>query len=357
MKNGNLYQLAALLMTLVLLSAISFAQSDKKEIKKKKTMMITMTVDEDGETTKIDTIVFGMPDVDIDEIMKDIDIQMDINEDRLKEIHMKVDAEMEEFGKTFEFEMEDHSKELEKAMEELKNELKNLDMEEAVQERIQKAMIKLEEAGKLSRTHMNRFIIDEDHPVFFGNDGKYEVIVDEDGENVETKVIWLEKDGHADKNKAKEIKVWVDSVGEEKVIVKSDGAVSGDFFINGDDEENIIIDLENADMAMFSSAKDKDIDKAIAAGLPVDKDNMMEEMNVFIEVKDGEAPIIKLNTVSKGKMKATAYDDNFKKIKKLKLTKEDDKSVLNLDTDFLKDSEVKYIFLEQDGKTDLMRIM
>lgn len=360
MKNGNLYKLAALLMAMVLLSAISFAQENKKdkEIKKKKTMYITMTVDEDGETTKVDTIVFGSPEIDIDEIMKDIDIQMEVNHEKMKEIHMQVEAEMDELSNTFSFEFEEHKDELKKAMEELKIELNNLDMEEEVEMRIQEAMEKLEKAGKLSQTHMKRFIIDESHPVFFGEDGKYEVITNEDGENIETKVIWTHTD---DENKPKELKVWVDADGEEKIIIKSDGKVTEKenmFIIKSDDSDGkkVIIDMEGTDMAMFSPTKEKDIEKAIAAGLPLDQDKMFEDMDISIEIKDDEDPIIKIKTEVDGKLKATVYDQDFKKVKKLKVTEEDDKNAIHLDVKELKDSEAAYILLEQGGKTDLMRI-
>lgn len=360
MKNGNLYKLAAILMATVLMSAISFAQSNKKEVKKQKTVMITMTVDEDGETTKVDSIVFESPDIDFDEIMKDVDIQLDISKDKLKEIRMEIEAEMDELSKTYRFEFEDQKDEHNEAMEELRNELKNIDMEKEVQERIQNAMDRLEEAGKASRTHMKRFFIDEAHPVFMDKDGKYEVIVEEDGDEVKTEVIWIDEDGNVNKESSKELKVWVDTDSDEKIIIKSDGKVieKENVFVikkSEEDGENVVIDIEGSDLAMFTPSKEKDLDKAIAAGLPIDKENMFEEVDLYIEIKDDKDPIIKIKTDAEGKLKATAYDADFNKLKKLKVTEEDGRSVIQLSEE-LKDSKAAFILLEQGGKTDLMKV-
>lgn len=364
MKNGNLYKLAAFLMVFILLSAIGFAQTNKKEkeIKKKKTMMITMTVDEDGKTTKVDSIVFESPDVDMDEILKDIDIEMDITGEKMKEIHMQIEAEMDEAAKSFRFEFDEQSEELENAMEELQKELESLNLEEETQKRIQEAMNKLEEAGKHNSYRMERFFTDESHPIFFSKDGNIEVIVDENGDSIKTEVIWVDESDHVIKGGSKDVKVWVDSDGKEKVIIKSGGDVvekENVFIIKSKDgdEKSVIIDIDSdTEMAMFSSSKEKDIENAIKAGLPIDKDKMIEELNIFVEIKDEQAPIIKLKTNSDSKLKATAYDKDFKKLKKVKVVEEDGYSIVKLDTDYIKNSDVAFLLLEQDGKTDLMRI-
>lgn len=360
MKNGNINKLAALLMAMFLMSAISFAQSDKKEDEKQKTIMITMTVDEDGETTKVDSIVFESPDIDIDEIMKDVGVQLDISKEKMKEISEEIEAEIEAFSKTYSFEIEDQKDELDEAMEELKNELQNLDMEKEVQERIQNAMDRIEEAGKESRTQMKRFIIDDDHPVFMDKDGKYEVIVEEDGDEVKTEVIWIDEEGNVRKESSKEVKVLEDSDSDGRMIIKSGGKEidKENVFVvkkSGDDDENIVIDIEDSDMAMITSSTEKDLDKAIDAGLPINKEKMFEEMDLSIEIKDDQDPLIKIKTEVKGKLKATAYDADFNKLKKLKVTEEDGKSVLQLN-DELKESKAAYILLEQGDKTDLMKI-
>lgn len=360
MKNGNINKLAALLMAMFLMSAISFAQSDKKEDEKQKTIMITMTVDEDGETTKVDSIVFESPDIDIDEIMKDVGDQLDISKEKMKEISEEIEAEIEAFSKTYSFEIEDQKDELDEAMEELKNELQNLDMEKEVQERIQNAMDRIEEAGKESRTQMKRFIIDDDHPVFMDKDGKYEVIVEEDGDEVKTEVIWIDEEGNVRKESSKEVKVLEDSDSDGRMIIKSGGKKieKENVFVvkkSGDDDENIVIDIEDSDMAMITSSTEKDLDKAIDAGLPINKEKMFEEMDLSIEIKDDQDPLIKIKTEVKGKLKATAYDADFNKLKKLKVTEEDGKSVLQLN-DELKESKAAYILLEQGDKTDLMKI-
>lgn len=352
-------------MAMILFGAVTFAQNDKKEkeIKKKKTMMITMTVDEDGETTKVDTIVFRSPDVHFEEIMKDLDIQMDMSKDRMKEIQVEVLAEMDELQNSFHFEFKDKKEELNKAMEELKRELEQLNIEKEAQERIKEAMEKIEQAGEHSRKHIERFVFDDAHPVFFGEDGKYEIIVDEDGENVKTEVIWVDEDGKVSKKGEKELKVWVDSDKNKKVVIRSDGKkiVEGEnIFVyedgDSDEEKVIMLEMSGAGLSVLSSTKEKDIEKAIKAGLPIDKDNMLEEMDIFVEIKDGEDAIIKLKSNEEGKLKATAYDEDFKKLKKLKVTEEDGAGVIQLETDDLKDSGVRYLLLEQAGKTDLIKI-
>lgn len=326
-------------------------------------MMITMTVDDNGETTKVDTIVFESPDIDFEEIMKDIEVEMNINEEKMKEIHMDIEAELSDLAHSFKFEFEDQKEELKEAMEELKNELKNLEVDQEVEERLQKAMEKLEEAGKYSRAHVERFIIDDAHPVFISKDSKVEVIVDEDGEHVKTKVFWVGEDGEMSDAEAKELKVWVDANDDDqkKVIIKSNVEVSSDenvFIVKKDGKpgEKEIMEVISDDVAMINSSNEKDIDKAISAGLPIDKSKLMEELDLFIEIKDDQEPIMKLKTNLDGKLKATAYNSDFKKIKKLDVTKEEDFHILKLNFDEMKKANAAYILLEQDGKTDLMRI-
>jgi len=358
MKNGNLYKVAFLSLILVLFSAIGFAQNDQdqKIIKKKKTVMITETTNGDGETT-VDTLVFETPEVNMDEIME----ELEISKKRMKEIHMQIETELGDMAKSVRFEIEDQSDEIEKAMEDLKNELKNLNVEAEAQKRIDEAMKRLEEVGKYGRTHMERFIIDNDHPVFVGEDGQIEVLVD-DGKNIQKKVFWVGKDGEVEEEVSKEIKVWVDSDGENKVVVHSDGDDKDENVyvfktINKNDGEAVIdIDISDADMDFISAVKEIDIDKAIAAGLPIDKEKGFENLDVSIQIKKDQDPSIKIKTNAKGKLKATVYDKDFKKVKKLKVDEEDGAFILQLNKEDLKDSQARYILLEQDGKTDLMHV-
>lgn len=359
MKNGNLYKLAALLMTLVLMSAMSFAQEAEKKIKKEKTYMIKMEINEDGETSSVDTIVIMKPDVDMEVIMKEIKSNIDIDHEKMREIHVEVMKEMEEAGKTIQFEFKEKSKELEKAMEELKAELKNLEMSEEVQQRINEAMQKLEEHAEKGHPHMERFIIDEHHPVFITEEGKYEVIVNDDGKNVETKVIWVGEDDEM--GEEKKVNVWYDShKGESKVIIKSDGSDENEYvFFTDEDlgEGGKLMMVESMGGASFMSpSKEEDIEKAIAAGLAIDKDQMLEKINISIEIDDNKDTKFTIGTEGKGKLKASLYDGNFKLIKKLKVKKEDKGNAFQLDLKDIKDSNASYIFLEQDGKTDLMRV-
>lgn len=358
MKNGNLYKLAALLMTLVLMSAVSFAQKADKKVKKEKTYMIKMEINEDGETSSIDTIIIGKPDIDVDKIMEDIKSNLDIDHEKLREIHEEVIKEMEEAGKTMQFEFKEKSEELENAMSELKAELKKLEMSEEAQQRIDEAMQKLEEQAEKSHQHMERFMIDKHHPVFIDEDGKYEVIVNEDGKNVETKVIWVGEDD--DIEGEKKVNVWYDSDnGESKVIIKSGDSDDEYVFFTDDDmgEDGKVIVVESMGGARFMSpSKEEDIDKAIAAGLAIDKNKMLETINISIEIKDDKDPLFTIGTNSDAKLKASIYDENFKLIKKLKVKKQDKGKVFELNLKDIKESNASYIFLEQDGKTDLMRV-
>jgi len=358
MKNGNLYKVAFLSLALVMLSVIGFAQNDQnqKVIKKKKTIMITKTTDEDGEST-IDTLVFETPELNMDEIME----KLEVSKEKMKEIHMQIEAEMNDVSKSVRFEIEDRSDEIEKAMEDLKNELKNLDVEAEAQQRINDAMKRLEEVGKYGRTHMERFIIDKDHPVFVGEEGQIEVLVD-DGKNVQKKVFWVDKNGEVEEEISKEIKVWVDSNGENKVIVHSDGDDEDENVyvfktVNEiGDEEVVDLDISDAKMDVISAVKQRDLDRAIAAGLPIEKEKGFENLEISVDLKKDQDPLIKIRTNADGKLKATVYDKDFEKVKKLKVNKENGSYILHLDIDDLNDSKAQYILLEQDGKTDLMRV-
>ncbi len=363
MKNGNLYKLAAFLMAMVLLSAIAFAQNDKEEkaIKKKKTMMISMTVDDDGETTTIDTIVLSMPDVDLDSIMEDFNVQMDITRDEVDEIRMEVYTDIDEAHQNIRLKTDEQAEEIEKALKDLQKELDQLQMDDKVRQRIQEAMETLEKMGESSSSHLEHFFMDEDHSVFAGEDGNIEVIVKSDGDQETTEVIWYDEEGNVNKEAGKDLKVWVSSDKNKKVIINKDGEMTEEteFIIHMDTEEGkkvIMKEVAGEGLIMLNAANDKDIDKAILAGLPMNKDQMFEEMNINMEMKGDADPIIKLRTESEEKMVATLYDEDFNKVKKMKMKRVDGENVFELDHEMLEKSKATYILFEQADKTDLMKL-
>jgi hypothetical protein len=208
---------------------------------------------------------------------------------------------------------------------------------------------------------MESFFSEEDHPVFVGEDGKIEVLVKSDGETETTEVIWIDDEGNVSKETGKELKVWVDSDENKKVIIKSNGEVTEEkeFVIHADDGgdgEIIMMDFEGKNMMMLHSAKEKDLDQAILAGLPINKDQMIEELNINMDIKGEANPIVKLKTESAEKMTVTAYDEGFSKVKKLKVKQNNGENVFELDRELLKKSNAAYILLEQEGKTDLMKL-
>jgi hypothetical protein len=323
--------------------------------------MITMTVDDDGETTTIDTIVFNVPDIDLDSIMENINIQMDITKDEMKEIRMEILTNIDEAHDAMVFKMDKQSEDIEKALKDLQKELDQLEMDDEVQQRIQDAMEILEKMGTTSFHHMESFFSEEDHPVFVGEDGKIEVLVKSDGGTETTEVIWIDDEGNVSKETGKELMVWVDSDENKKVIVKKNGTITEEkeFVIHADDGgdgEIIMMDFEGKNMMMLHSAKEKDLDQAILAGLPINKDQMIEELNINMDIKGEANPIVKLKTESAEKMTVTTYDEGFNKVKKLKVKLNNGENVFELDRELLKKSNAAYILLEQEGKTDLMML-
>lgn len=374
MKNGIIYKVMATLLAVVLISSISFGQSKKKEIKKEKRIMITMEIDEDGNTTTIDSIVMYDSDhdfdidVDVDEIMLEVKHALSESHESLKEMKIEIIADMKDGEGIFCKELSEQKKEVKQALKDLQKELKSLEIEDEARERIQVAMDKLKEVDWKERAiNMNHFIFDENERHF--GDEEYETIefIIEDGDTTEvkTKVLWVgdEHDGHGhhDKN------VWVTNEGNKKIIIKTTGDGEHDenvFFIHEDDDhhnkaKNVKVMKFSGDsdvhMLMLKSASEKDIEKAQAAGLDIDEDNRLEINNINVEIDDNDA-IIKLKSEEDGKMKVQFLDENFKKIKQVKTKEEHGTHQFPLNLKGMKSDGAKYLLIEQNKKKELMKL-
>lgn len=378
MKNGIIYKVMATLLAVVLISSISFGQSKKKEVKKEKTIMITMEIDEDGNTTTIDSIVMNGSDhdfdfdvdVDIEEIMLDVKHALSESHESLKEMKIEIIADIKDGENVFCKELSEQKEEAKQALKDLQKELKSLEIEDEARERIQIAMDKLKEVDwKEHAINMNHFIFDEkDH--HFG-DGEHEtiefIIKDGDTTEVKTKVLWVgdEHDGHGhhDKN------VWVTDEGDKKIIIKTTGEGDHDenvFFIHEDDghhnkAKNVKIMKFTGDsdmhMLMLKTAGEKDLEKAKEAGLDIDDDNRLDISNINVELENEEA-FIKLRTEEEGKMKVQFLDKNFKKVKQVKAKEEHGAHQFPLNLKELKNKEhkAKYLLIEQNKKKELMKL-
>lgn len=385
MKNGNLYKIAAFMLALVFISAVGFAQEETKKEKKEKNYKIKMNID--GKNTVIDTIIImnADSDVDMDAIMKEIEVQMEVSSEHMKEIHVELKAEMDEMHDMILIELKEVNEEVEKALETLQIELENLEIEAEVREKLNEALKTLEEADLRNVAHVEKIIMTDHKPMFVSEDGLVEVIVEGEGDT-EAKVFWIEKDGehgeHGDhevnvwidedgnvsEGGEHEVNVWVDDNGEKKVIIKKSGTVKGENLVfYGDDTDvkhpkMVIIEKSerdghmNMDMVMVQSASDEDFEKAIAAGLPVKEEQRFEDIDLNISVDGDQDPVIGFKTKESGKMKVTYYDEDFGKLKSMKLKENEGMHTFPMDQDELKEMKVKYILIEQNGKSDLMKL-
>lgn len=381
MKNGNLYRLMATLMALIFLSAIGFAQTEKKVEKKELTYKIK--VKEDGTNAVVDTIIIVQSgdDVDIDALLKEIEVEMEINADQMKEIHVQIEAEMDELHDVMKFELQEINEEVEKALETLQQEIEGLDIEAEVRLKMEEAMKILEESELRNVAHVEKIIM-SGHPVFVSEDGNVEVIVEGEG-NTEARVMWIEKDGehgehevnvwidedgNVSKNGEHEVNVWVDDDGEKKVIIKKYKTHSDEnivFYGDGHDaSHNKMVMIKNVDgdmdvdmdMFMVHPASDKDFEKALAAGLPVAEEQRFEDIDLNINIDGDNEPIFGFKTGEEGKMKVTYYDENFVKGKTIKLKEENAIYIFPLNKEELKESKAYYMLMEQNGKADLMKL-
>jgi len=384
MKNGNLYKIAAFMMALVFMSALGFAQEETKKEKNEKHYKIKMEIDDDGENTTIDTIIIMSSDseVDIDDIMKEIEVQMVVNQEHMKEIYVQMNAEMDELHEVREVEIAEANEEVEKALATLTAELENIEMEVEVRERLEEALKTLEESDLANTAYVEKIIMKNHHPMFISEDGNIEVIVESDGDT-EAKVIWIEKDGehgehdvnvwidedgNVNKGGEHEVNVWVDDDGEKKVIIKKSGTVKGENMVfygdHNDAKHHKMVIIEkidgdshmDMDMLMVEPASDKDFENALAAGLPLKEEQRLKDIDLNISIDDDQDPVFGFKTKESGKMKLSYYDENFTKLKSVKLKEKDGMHTFPMNKDELKEMKVKYMLIEQNGKADLMKL-
>ncbi|NPD45346.1 MULTISPECIES: hypothetical protein [unclassified Lentimicrobium] len=372
MKNGNLYKFSALIMALVFFATTSFAQTKVKEEKKEQKYVIKVAVDEDGEHTEVDTIIIMRPDIDVDieSIMKDIEVEMELTKDQMREIHINMTEEMSEMSKVIKMELKEANEEVEKALESLQKELEGLDIEAEVRQRIDEALKTLEESDLRNVAHKNKIFIGDEHSMFMHEDSNVEYIIDgNDTTEVHTSMIWIGDEEDMEHHHDSDVNVWVEEDGEHKVIIKksSKGKSGNVMFYSGEDGHNhgektfvveTIIDGEGSysDMIMIQAASEKDFDKAVDAGLPVNENQRLEEMDINVNIDGDSNPVIGFKTNEEGKMKVTYYDENFEKIKSMKLKENNGMHEFDLNKDELKGSNAKYLLIEQNKKYDLLRL-
>ncbi len=351
MKKGNLYNLSAILMAFIFLSTTGFAQDKVKEEKKEQKYVIKVAVDEDGENTEIDTIIIIRPDIDVDieSIMKDIEVEMELTKENMREIHINMTEEMGEIQKVIKMELKEANEEVEKAFENLQKELEDLEIETETRKRIDEALKVLEEADIRDVAVMNKFFVDE-HSSFIHEDGRVEYIIDgNDTTEIHTSTIFIGEGDHMDHHHDSDVNVWVEDDGEHKVIIKKTS--------QGNDED-IFFHSEGShtDMIMIRPASEKEFDKAIDAGLPVNEKQRLEEIDINVNIDGDKNPVIGFKSNEDGKMRATYYNENFEKIKSVKLKENDGMHEFDLNKDDLKDSNAKYLLIEQNKKADLMKL-
>ena len=369
MKKGNLYKVMATMMALVFISAISFAQSDKKELKKNKSMTINIEIDDDGNTT-IDTIVMG--DQDMEHILVEVMELVDENSEHMKEVTVKIIGDIEEGHHVLMMELSEKQKELEEAFENLQKEIAALEIEKEAKARIDQAMETLEgvdwNAHVLS---LENAIIDAHH--ITSGDGESETIkvFIEDGDTTEvrTKVIFIGDEGKA--ASSQNMNVWVTDDGEKKIIIKTDVDGKSEekvIFINEDGKsdgevERIVMmsggdsDTGDMHMLMLRTAGISEIAKANEAGIKIDADNRLSINNVNVEIENDDA-VIGLKTNETGKMKVAVLNGGFKKLKQIKAVENGGtyEFPLNLKEIMKDDSKAKYLLIEQNKKKELMKL-
>ncbi len=379
MKNGNLYKVMAMMMALVFISAIGFAQSGKKELKKEhkkeQTMMIQIEIDDDGNTTSIDTIIVYNHDMEVEmqEIIVEVNKVLSENHEKLKEIKVDVLAEMEEGHGVYMIELSEKKEEMEKAFKDLQKELEGLEIEKEARERIEQAMETLESVDWESHAvSLESALISAHHKSFGAGEHETINVIIEDGDTTEvhTKVIVM--DGKGKMPSDQEMNVWVTDDGEKKIIIKTvgDGGTEGKvIFINDEDmhhksgSKKVMMvkaggDMgENSHLFLMQTADEKDIEKAQAAGLKITAENKLDITNVNVEIENDETEIA-LKTDETGEMKVSLLDADFKKIKQIKAEEDDGMYKFPLDMKEMTkgDSKAKYMLIEQNKKLELMKL-
>jgi len=383
MKNGNLYKVMAIMLALVFISAIGFAQAGEKELKKEQkkdhnkeqTMMIQIEIDDDGQTTSIDTIIVFNHDMEaeMDEILVEVKDVISANHEKLKELSVEVMADIEGGHEVYMIELSEKKAEMEQAFKDLQKELEGLEIEKEARERIEQAMETLENVDwKSHAISLESALITAHNEAFGAGDQDLVKVIIEDGDTTEihTKVIML--DGKCRSLDDEELNVWVSDEDEGKIIIKTTGGGDAEekvIFINDGDihhkvgSQKVMLmttddDLgDNTRMFMIRSAEDEGIAKARAAGFKIDAKDRLEITNINVEIENDEIEIA-LKTSEKGKMKVTILNADFKKIKQIKAEEEDENYEFSLNFDELKkgDSGAKYMLIEQNKKMELMKL-
>lgn len=368
MKKGNLYKLEVIFMALLMISTLSFAQNKGKEDKKEKTYIIKMEVNDEGEITEIDSIVFATPYMNIDSLMEEIEVNMEITKDRMKEIHIELKGEMSEVEKVIKMELKKANEELVKAFEILQKELEKLEIESEVRQRIDEAIKTIEESDLRNLALVEKFIMEDAHPMFFHEDSNVEYIIEgKDTTEVYTSVVRMGGEEYLEHHYDSDVNVWVEEDGETKVIIKKAGRGKEVISYEGEEvhehgnkqvmvKKIVLEEASHAGMMMIHSANEMDFEKAMAAGLPLKEEQRLEEMEVNVNIDGDKNPLIGFRTGEKGKMKATIYDESFKKVKSLKLTENDGMHEFILNKEEFKESNGNYLLIEQNNKADLMKL-
>jgi len=381
MKNVNLYRIATLLMVFIFISGMGLAQENTQKEKKEKTVTYKVVVDEDSDVITIDSMVIINSDSDIDEIMKEIEVQMHVHKDHMKEIHVELMAEMDEMEDHWTYHINESSEKVEKALATLQTELAKLEIEAGIREKLEEAMKVLEESELKNIAHVEKLFIGDDHPSFFSEDGELEVIIegdseakvyfiDKDGEHVEHDFdVWIDKHGDVDiDHDAHDVNIWVEEDGKKKVIIRKSGDFSEEDEFHFSDTQNVghnkrmIIEKRQGvghygmEMLMIQAADDEDFQKAIQAGLPLAEDQRLQEMDIKVTIDGDQDPIVSFRSEENAKMKVTYYDESFSKIKTTKLSEKDGFHTFTLDKIEIKENKVKYLLLEQNKKADLMKL-
>jgi|GEM_PF-5739756 hypothetical protein len=362
MKNGILYKLMSLLWALVLSASISMAQTYTKTVKQEKTIMVKMEVSDDGKTTQVDTIIMMNP-ADLKEIEKIVELELKENGNQIKVITSMADDKVFAMEKEMEFEWEQKEAAAEAALKTIENELKNLKLDVETMQRMNEALEVLHQSTE--KKVIKKIVIDSDH-LNLGNDSMMvKVFVDSDMHGDSAKrMIWVETtvDDAGNHN----ITTREGKDGEKTIImVDSAGSVNGRnmVFVDGGQPLNnhkVVMmhagNKGNMQMQMLLPADKSDLEKAIAAGLELKPENKFSKLEMDIKIQGDEEPVMYLSTDQSGKMKATYLSADFGKIETIKLDENNGKHLLPLKKDELKAKNAKFILLEQNKKTELLKI-
>lgn len=321
-----------------------------------------MEVSDDGKTTKVDTIVIMSPG-SADEIEKIVELELEENGNQIKVITTITDDKVLAMEKELEFNWEQKEAAVEAALETIENELKNLKLDVQTQQKMNEALEVLHQSTE--KKVIKKIVIDSEH-MNLGNDSMMvKVYVDSDMPADSTKkMIWVETT--VDDSGNHNITAWEDRDGEKTIIIQdSSMSVNGKKMVFVDGGQAIkhkkVIMMEAvsdspSNMLMLLPADKAEIEMANAAGLELKSDNKFANLEMDITIKGDEEPVMRLSTRESGKMKATYFNSDFGKIESVKLEEVDGKHLLPLKKDEIKSKKVRFILLEQNKKTELLKV-